>query len=199
MKAPSSTPAREKSQPKSAKTLHPSPNRRNNQAPLRLNLRHRPVHPRRRITPHCVILCRRLVGAGPVGMVAGLTAKLYTPARNLGSHVAVQASGQDAIQKLLELTKATGLTLCVDVCVLSGAGGCGRAACMGPRSTCTSRPRGIPISVSFFYIGSHWPLGTDLLGIRMPLVNTTTTPQLLRLVEPGMLDIGSLVTHRMFA
>lgn len=56
-----------------------------------------------------------------------------------------------------------------------------------------------PISVSFFYIGSHWPLGTDLLGIRMPLVNTTTTPQLLRLVEPGMLDIGSLVTHRMFA
>lgn len=32
----------------------------------------------------------------------------------------------------------------------------------------------------------------------MSLVNATTTPRLLRLVESGMLDIGSLVTHRMF-
>lgn len=31
----------------------------------------------------------------------------------------------------------------------------------------------------------------------MSLVNATTTPQLLRLVESGMLDIGSIVTHRM--
>jgi len=31
----------------------------------------------------------------------------------------------------------------------------------------------------------------------MSLVNATTTPRLLRLVESGMLDIGSLVTHRM--
>lgn len=30
----------------------------------------------------------------------------------------------------------------------------------------------------------------------MSLVNATTTPQLLRLAESGMLDIGSLVTHR---
>lgn len=30
----------------------------------------------------------------------------------------------------------------------------------------------------------------------MSLVNATTTPLLLRLVESGMLDIGSLVTHR---
>jgi alcohol dehydrogenase len=30
----------------------------------------------------------------------------------------------------------------------------------------------------------------------MSLVNATTTPRLLRLVESGMLDIGSLVTHR---
>jgi alcohol dehydrogenase len=29
----------------------------------------------------------------------------------------------------------------------------------------------------------------------MSLVNATTTPRLLRLVESGMLDIGSLVTH----
>lgn len=40
-----------------------------------------------------------------------LTTRLYTLALNLGAHVAVQASDQDTIQKLLELTKATGLTL----------------------------------------------------------------------------------------
>lgn len=32
----------------------------------------------------------------------------------------------------------------------------------------------------------------------MSLVNATTTPRLLRLVESGMLNIGSLVTHRMY-
>ena len=32
----------------------------------------------------------------------------------------------------------------------------------------------------------------------MSLVNATTTPRLLRLVESGMLDVSSLVTHRMF-
>lgn len=31
----------------------------------------------------------------------------------------------------------------------------------------------------------------------MSLVNATTNPRLLRLVESGMLNIGSLVTHRM--
>lgn len=32
----------------------------------------------------------------------------------------------------------------------------------------------------------------------MSLVNATTTPRLLRLVESGMLDVSSLVTHRTF-
>jgi alcohol dehydrogenase len=36
----------------------------------------------------------------------------------------------------------------------------------------------------------------DCLGIHMSLVNATTTPRLLRLVESGKLNIGSLVTHR---
>jgi alcohol dehydrogenase len=31
----------------------------------------------------------------------------------------------------------------------------------------------------------------------MSLVNATTTPRLLRLVESNMLDISSVVTHRM--
>lgn len=31
----------------------------------------------------------------------------------------------------------------------------------------------------------------------MSLVNATSTPKLLRLVESGFLDIGQLVTHRM--
>jgi hypothetical protein len=38
----------------------------------------------------------------------------------------------------------------------------------------------------------------EILGIHMSLVNATTTPRLLRLVESGMLEIGSLVTHRTF-
>lgn len=63
-----------------------------------------------------------IVGAGPVGMAALLTARLYTPAlvvmvdlddarletaRRLGAHVAVR-SDKDAVQKLLDLTQGEG-------------------------------------------------------------------------------------------
>lgn len=40
-------------------------------------------------------------------------------------------------------------------------------------------------------------LQADSLGIHMSLVNATTTPRLLRLLESGQLDVASLVTHRM--
>lgn len=63
-----------------------------------------------------------IVGAGPVGMAALLTARLYTPAlivmvdldearletaRRLGAHAAVR-SDKDAVQQLLDLTKGEG-------------------------------------------------------------------------------------------
>lgn len=64
-----------------------------------------------------------IVGAGPVGMAALLTARLYTPAlivmvdldearldtaRKLGAHATVRSSDKDAIQRLLDLTKGEG-------------------------------------------------------------------------------------------
>ncbi|KAJ5681332.1 uncharacterized protein N7477_001272 [Penicillium maclennaniae] len=38
----------------------------------------------------------------------------------------------------------------------------------------------------------------DMLGIHMSLVNVTSTPRLLRLMESGMLNIGSMRTHRTY-
>jgi alcohol dehydrogenase len=64
-----------------------------------------------------------IVGAGPVGMAALLTARLYTPAlivivdldearlataRGLGAHATVKSSDPDAVQQLLDLTQGEG-------------------------------------------------------------------------------------------
>ena len=64
-----------------------------------------------------------IVGAGPVGMAALLTARLYTPslivmvdldhgrlttARKLGAHATVDSSAPDAPQQLMELTDGLG-------------------------------------------------------------------------------------------
>lgn len=64
-----------------------------------------------------------IIGAGPVGMAALLTARLYTPAqivvvdldetrlataRKLGAHATVQSSVSGAVQQLLDLTQGQG-------------------------------------------------------------------------------------------
>ncbi|OJJ55637.1 hypothetical protein ASPSYDRAFT_92764 [Aspergillus sydowii CBS 593.65] len=162
MKAPSSTPAREKSQPKSAKTLHPSPNRRNNQAPLRLNLRHRPT------AGGC---WAGGDGCGADGEVVYAGAESGFPCCGPGFWPGCdpetpgidQGDGFDSVRRRLRSVRSWWL-----------------------------REGGMHGTKVDLHLKTPWDPN---ISIRMPLVNTTTTPQLLRLVEPGMLDIGSLVTH----
>ncbi|KAJ5128215.1 hypothetical protein N7448_001933 [Penicillium atrosanguineum] len=145
-----------------------------------------------------------IVGAGPVGMAALLTARLYTPslivmvdldetrlemARKFGAHATVNSSGPDTQQRLMDLTQgegfdsvieAVGIPVTFAMCQQLVAIG-GRIANVGVHGTSVD-----------LHLETLWDRN---ISIHMSLVNATSTPRLLRLVESGMLDIGSMVTH----
>ncbi|CAG8242397.1 unnamed protein product [Penicillium salamii] len=145
-----------------------------------------------------------IVGAGPVGMAALLTAQLYTPAilvvvdldearlataRRLGAHATVNSGSTDAEQQLMDLTEGQGFDSVIEAVGIPATFGlCQRVVAIGGRIANV----GVHGTKVDLHLERLWERN---ISIHMSLVNATTTPRLLRLVESGQLDIGSLVTH----
>ncbi len=145
-----------------------------------------------------------IVGAGPIGLAAVLTARLFSP-----SHVMVI----DKAPARLQAAKQFGadITLQPDAdplgAVRAVTGGLGADVVMeavgtpGTFELCTTlaRPGG-----RIANIGVHGRSATlhleDLwirnITITTGLVDTNTTPTLLRMLESGQLDVRPLITHR---
>ncbi|CAG8070032.1 unnamed protein product [Penicillium olsonii] len=161
-----------------------------------------------------------IVGAGPVGTAALLTAQLYSPAlivvvdldekrlataRRLGAHATVNSGLADAEQQLMDLTGGQGFDSVIEaVGIPTTFALCQKLVSIGGRIANV----GVHGTKVDLHLETLWERNisestpvvsgcTDTSGIHMSLVNATTTPRLLRLVESGQLDIGSLVTHRM--
>jgi len=145
-----------------------------------------------------------IVGAGPVGMGVLLTAQFYSPARivvidvddarlemarKFGATDVINSTRQDAVKELMGMTKDG-----VDVAI----------ECVGIPATfdvCQKvlRPGGHLANVGVH--GSSVDLELQNLWIRnvtitTGLVNTNTTPMLLKTVESGKLRPEQLITHR---
>jgi alcohol dehydrogenase len=146
-----------------------------------------------------------IVGAGPIGLATILTAKLYTPgriiaidladarlekAREFGADVTVNNGSEDATAAVLELTEGLGADVAVEA--------------VGVPETfelCTAivRPGGRVANVGVH--GHPATLHLETLWIRdvtitTGLVDTTTTPRLLKLIAEGRLDATPFATHR---
>ena len=146
-----------------------------------------------------------IVGAGPIGLAAIMTAKLYTPGRivaidpaasrlekalEFGADTVIDNSSEDAVAKVLELTKGLGADVAIEA--------------VGIPETfelCTElvRPGGRVANVGVH--GCSATLHLETLWIRnvtitTGLVDTFTTPKLLRLIEEGRLDAKRFATHR---
>jgi alcohol dehydrogenase len=153
-----------------------------------------------------------------------LTAQLYTPslivvvdldetrletARKFGAHATVNSSDRDIHQKLMDLTQGEGFDSVIEaVGIPATFAMCQRLVAVGGRIANV----GVHGTKVDLHLETLWDrniskcgrqMGStemndkaDRLGIHMSLVNATTTPRLLRLVESGKLNIGSLVTHR---
>ena len=146
-----------------------------------------------------------IVGAGPVGLAALLTAQLYSPAeivmidlddnrlgvaRSLGATKIVNSSDGKAVEHILALTNNAGVDVAIeavgipptfDICQSIIAPG-GRIANVGVH--------GKPVE---FHIEKLWSYNITLTT---RLVDTVTTPMLLKIVQSGRLDPKKLVSHR---
>jgi alcohol dehydrogenase len=146
-----------------------------------------------------------VVGAGPIGLATIMTAKLFTPARIVaidladsrleqalvfGADVIVNNGREDAVARVLELTDGLGADVAVEA--------------VGVPETfelCTAlvRPGGRVANVGVH--GHSATLHLETLWIRdvtitTGLVDTFTTPKLLKLIEAGRLDPTPFATHR---
>jgi alcohol dehydrogenase len=146
-----------------------------------------------------------VVGAGPIGLAAVLTAKLYTPAKivvidladarldkalEFGADIVINNGREDPVELVMALTKGLGADVAIEA--------------VGVPETfelCTGlvRPGGHVANVGVH--GHSATLHLETLWIRdvtitTGLVDTFTTPKLLALIEQGRLDATPFATHR---
>src|ERR1700689_2128609 len=146
-----------------------------------------------------------IVGAGPVGLAVLLTAQFYSPAaifmidlddkrlavaKKFGATNLINSSDGHAAQQVMELTEGTGVDVAIeavglpatfDICQSIVAAG-GRIANVGVH--------GKPVEL---HMEKLWDRN---ISLTTRLVDTVTTPMLLKVVRSGKLQPAKLVTHR---
>ncbi|MDR1890479.1 MAG: zinc-dependent alcohol dehydrogenase family protein [Zoogloeaceae bacterium] len=146
-----------------------------------------------------------IVGAGPVGMAALLTAQFYSPARlimvdmdsnrlevarTFGATDVIRVGDGDAVQRVLELTGGIGVDVAIEAVGLPATFNiCQSILAPGARLA--------NVGVHGKSVELHTEkLWMQNISISMGLVNTNTTPTLLQTVQSGRIDPGKLITHR---
>jgi alcohol dehydrogenase len=146
-----------------------------------------------------------IIGAGPVGMAALLTAQLYSPtyiimvdndayrlkmAKTLGATHIINGKTENAIERLLEITNQVGVDVAIeavgipatfDMCQQVVAPG-GHIANIGVHG------KSIELHIEKLWIRN--------IVISMGLVNTNTISTLLKIIQSGKIKVDQLITHR---
>lgn len=146
-----------------------------------------------------------IVGAGPIGLAAVMTAKLYTPAhvvvidlddgrlgkaKEFGADVTINNSREDAVAAVLKLTGGLGADVAVEAV---GVPATFELAAELIRAGGTLANVGVHGKPATLHLEKLW---IKDVTIRTGLVDTRTIPQLLSLIEGGRLDPTVLATHR---
>jgi alcohol dehydrogenase len=145
-----------------------------------------------------------IVGAGPIGLAAIMTAKLHTPGRivaidladarleqalEFGADVVINNGTEDPVALVMALTGGLGADVAIEavgvpdtfeLCTELIRPG-GRVANVGVHGTCVT-----------LHLETLWIRDVTITAA---LVNTSTTPQLLKLIESGRLDPTPFATH----
>ncbi|ALG91406.1 MULTISPECIES: zinc-dependent alcohol dehydrogenase family protein [Actibacterium] len=146
-----------------------------------------------------------IIGAGPVGMSVLLTAQFYSPgkivmidmdparlelAKQFGATDTLQVGEVDVVEEIMKMTddlgvdvaiEAVGVPATFDICqkIVSAGGAIANVGVHGK-----------PVEL---HIEELW---IKNINISMGLVNTNTTPMLLKTLNSGKVNPGRLVTHR---
>ncbi|QRI63984.1 GNAT family N-acetyltransferase [Shinella sp. PSBB067] len=146
-----------------------------------------------------------IVGAGPIGLAALLTAQFYSPAeivmidldenrlavaQRFGATRTVRASGEEAARQVLALTggkgvdtaiEAVGIPVTFELCqeIIAPGGVIANVGVHGVKAD--------------LHLEKLW---SQNISITTRLVDTVTTPMLLKTVQSGKIDPKKLITHR---
>jgi len=146
-----------------------------------------------------------IVGSGPIGLAALLTAQFYSPseiimvdldenrlevARRFGATQTVTANGEAAKQRVLDLTGGKGVDTAIEA--------------VGVPATfefCEEiiAPGGVIANVGVHGVKADLhleKLWSQNISITTRLVDTISTPMLLKTVQSGKIDPKKLITHR---
>lgn len=144
-----------------------------------------------------------IVGAGPIGMAALLTAQFFSPAKiymidvdqnrldvaiKFGATQVINSGQEDAVKKIMSETKdgvdvaieAVGVPETFDICqnIVRPGGHMANVGVHGKK---------VDLQIQQLWISN--------ITITMGLVNTNTTPLLLKTVQSGKLEPSKLITH----
>ncbi|KAI9042849.1 zinc-dependent alcohol dehydrogenase family protein [Aspergillus affinis] len=145
-----------------------------------------------------------IVGAGPVGLAALLSAKLYTPAkmvvidkdetrleyaRRIGVDHAISADTPDLVKKLYEITEGSGFDSVIEaVGIPSTFELCQQLVAPGG----TIANVGVHGRKVDLHLDQLWDRN---ISIKTQLVNSHSIPTLLRLSQAGLITPETIVTH----
>jgi alcohol dehydrogenase len=146
-----------------------------------------------------------IVGAGPIGLAAIMTAQLYTPgqivaldiagsrlekAREFGADVTIDNGSENAVERIMELTEGLGADVVIEaVGVPETFELCTELVCPGGRIANV----GVHGHPATLHLEKLWIRDITIVT---GLVDTFSTPRLLRLIAERRLDPTPFATHR---
>lgn len=155
-----------------------------------------------KVQPGCTVA---IVGAGPIGLAALLTAQFYSPAdiimidldesrlgvaRHFGASETVHATGEEASRQVLDLTGGKGVDTVIEAVGIPAT-----------FELCQEivAPGGVIANIGVHGVKADLhleKLWARNIAITTRLVDTVTTPLLMKTVQSGKIDPKKLITHR---
>jgi alcohol dehydrogenase len=145
-----------------------------------------------------------IVGAGPVGLAALLTAQFYSPesvvmidlddkrlevARQFGATAVINSTDGSAVQRVMAMTAGLGVDVAIEAVGVPGTFDICQAILAPGARLANVGVHGVPVTL---HLDKLWDRN---ISITTRLVDTTTTPMLLKAVQSGRLQSGRLATH----
>ncbi len=146
-----------------------------------------------------------IVGAGPVGLAVLLTAQFYSPAaifmidlddkrlavaKTFGATTLINSTDGHAADHVMELTEGAGVDVAIEAVGLPATFAICQAIVAVGGHIANVGVHGKPVEL---HLEKLWDRN---ISLTTRLVDTVTTPMLLKVVRSGKLQPGKLVTHR---
>ncbi|WP_296259608.1 MULTISPECIES: zinc-dependent alcohol dehydrogenase family protein [unclassified Pseudomonas] len=146
-----------------------------------------------------------IVGAGPVGMAALLTAQFYSPAtlivvdgdsnrlevaKRFGATDVIDIKTENAIERIFELTDGVGVDVAIEAVGIPASFDTCQAVIAPGGNIANVGVHGKSVEL---HLEKLW---IQNINISTGLVNTNTTPMLIKTVQAGKIDARQLITHR---